>query len=293
MPKEVEWNERFNIGVETIDKAHRRLFSVVRKLMDLIEDEKRGRWVCEEGIKYFKSYTLKHFAEEEEYMKSISYSGYTMHKRLHDVLRDKTIPALEKDLVETDYSTDAMQHFVGISLGWLTGHILIEDRAITGRIRNRWNELLPKDELAAVEKVVSMMIMEVFKLKTRIVSDHYAGEEFGKRIIYRITYRSPEEKRLQVFLALEEQLVLHKVGEMLGINFKKVDKMVIEAIKQLSQQMMKYMARYIKLLGQNEFEKDHILTDEQFEQEFESGYPRYSLLFDTGMGYFAFCIKMR
>lgn len=293
MPKEVEWNERFNIGVETIDKAHRRLFSVVRKLMDLIEDEKRGRWVCEEGIKYFKSYTLKHFAEEEEYMKSISYSGYTMHKRLHDVLRDKTIPALEKDLVETDYSTDAMQHFVGISLGWLTGHILIEDRAITGRIRNRWNELLPKDELAAVEKVVSMMIMEVFKLKTRIVSDHYAGEEFGKRIIYRITYRSPEEKRLQVFLALEEQLVLQKVGEMLGINFKKIDKMVIEATKQLSQQMMKHMARYIKLLGQNEFEKDHILTDEQFEQEFESGYPRYSLLFDTGMGYFAFCIKMR
>ncbi|MCI9539231.1 MAG: hypothetical protein HFG35_13380 [Eubacterium sp.] len=178
-------------------------------------------------------------------------------------------------------------------MGWLTEHILIEDRAINGRIRNRWNELLPKDELAAVEKVVSMMIMEVFKLKTCIVSDHYAGDEVGKRIIYRITYRSPEEKRLQVFLALEEQLVLRKVGEMLGINFKKVDKMVIEVTKQLSQQMMKHMARYIKLLGQNEFEEDHILTDEQFKQEFESGYPRYSLLFDTGMGYFAFCIKMR
>jgi hypothetical protein len=161
-------------------------------------------------------------------------------------------------------------------LGWLTEHILIEDRAINGRIRNQWNELLPKDELAAVEKVVSMMIMEVFKLKTCIVSDHYAGDEVGKRIIYRITYRSPEEKRLQVFLALEEQLVLRKVGEMLGINFKKVDKMVIEVTKQLSQQMMKHMARYIKLLGQNEFEEDHILTDEQFKQEFESGYPRYS-----------------
>lgn len=125
MAKEIEWNERFNIGVEEVDKAHRRLFSVVRKLMELSEDEKRGRWVCEEAIKYFKSYTVKHFAQEEEYMRSIHYSGYEVHKRLHDVMRDKTIPALEKDLVESDYSREAMQHFVGISLGWLTGHILI------------------------------------------------------------------------------------------------------------------------------------------------------------------------
>ena len=293
MAKEIEWNERFNIGVEEVDKAHRRLFSVVRKLMELSEDEKRGRWVCEEAIKYFKSYTVKHFAQEEEYMRSIHYSGYEVHKRLHDVMRDKTIAALEKDLVESDYSREAMQHFVGISLGWLTGHILIEDRAITGRIPNRWNEVLPKDEIMAVEKVVSKTIMEVFKLDTRIVSDQYAGEDFGKSIFYRITYRSAKGRRIQVFLVLEEQLVLHKVGEMLDVNFKKVDKVVLDATKQLSQQMIKRMGMYFKFLRQFEFEKDHVLTAEQFEKEFESGYPRYSLLFDTGMGYFAFCLKVR
>ena len=293
MAKEIEWNERFNIGVEEVDKAHRRLFSVVRKLMELSEDEKRGRWVCEEAIKYFKSYTVKRFAQEEEYMRSIHYSGYEVHKRLHDVMRDKTIPALEKDLVESDYSREAMQHFVGISLGWLTGHILIEDRAITGRIPNRWNEVLPKDEIMAVEKVVSKTIMEVFKLDTRIVSDQYAGEDFGKSIFYRITYRSAKGRRIQVFLVLEEQLVLHKVGEMLDVNFKKVDKVVLDATKQLSQQMIKRMGMYFKFLRQFEFEKDHVLTAEQFEKEFESGYPRYSLLFDTGMGYFAFCLKVR
>ena len=293
MAKEIEWNERFNIGVEEVDKAHRRLFSVVRKLMELSEDEKRGRWVCEEAIKYFKSYTVKHFVKEEEHMRSIHYSGYEVHKRLHDVMRDKTIPALEKDLVESDYSREAMQHFVGISLGWLTGHILIEDRAITGRIPNRWNEVLPKDEIMAVEKVVSKTIMEVFKLDTRIVSDQYAGEDFGKSIFYRITYRSAKGRRIQVFLVLEEQLVLHKVGEMLDVNFKKVDKVVLDATKQLSQQMIKRMGMYFKFLRQFEFEKDHVLTAEQFEKEFESGYPRYSLLFDTGMGYFAFCLKVR
>lgn len=289
----VEWNERFNIGVENVDKAHRRLFSIVRKLKDLSEDEKRGPWACAEGIKFFKSYALKHFAEEEEYMRSIGYKGYETHKRLHDVMRDKTLPALEQDLVESDYSIESMQHFLGISLGWLTGHVIIEDRAITGKVPNRWKETLPSDEAAAMEKVMSKIIMDVFKLNTRLVSNQYAGEDFGKRIFYRLTYRSKEGKRLHVFLILEERLALRTVGQMLDINFKKVDKMVIEAVKQLSQQLMKHMGMYFKILGQYEFEKDHILTKEQLEQEFEADYPRYSLLFDTGIGYFAFCIKMR
>ena len=134
MAKELVWNERFNIGVEKVDKAHRRLFSIVYKLMVLSEDEKKRKWASAEAIKFFKSYALKHFAEEEEYMRSIHYDGYEMHKRLHDVMRDKTIPALEKDLEENDYSSESIQHFIGISLGWLTGHVLIEDRAITGKL---------------------------------------------------------------------------------------------------------------------------------------------------------------
>lgn len=293
MAKELEWNERFNIGVEKVDKAHQRLFSIVQKLMMFSEDEKKGKWASAEAIKFFKSYTLKHFAEEEEYMRSIHYDGYEMHKRLHDVMRDKTIPALEKDLEENDYSSESIQHFTGISLGWLTGHILIEDRAITGRVPKRWDTIQPKNVTAAMEKVVSQIIMEVFKLQTRTVSVQYAGENFGKCIYYRISYRSKEGKRLQVFLVMEERLVLSTVGQMLGIEFKKVDKMVLDAVRQISQQMMGHMRRYFKMLEQYEFEKDHMLTREQLEQDFLSEYPRYSLLFDTGIGYFAFCIKMR
>lgn len=92
MAKELVWNERFNIGVEKVDKAHRRLFSIVYKLMVLSEDEKKRKWASAEAIKFFKSYALKHFAEEEEYMRSIHYDGYEMHKRLHDVLA-----AMKKD----------------------------------------------------------------------------------------------------------------------------------------------------------------------------------------------------
>ena len=133
MAKEAEWNNHFNIGVDSIDNAHRKLFSIVRRLIHVSKDENNGQWACAEGIKYFKTYAIEHFTDEETYMKSINYEGYEIHKRLHDGMRYKTLPALEKDLLESDYSQESIQHFLGICLGWLTAHIMIEDRAITGK----------------------------------------------------------------------------------------------------------------------------------------------------------------
>lgn len=293
MTNEVKWNERFNIGVEVVDKAHQRLFSIVRRLINLSEDEKSGQWACAEAIKYFKSYTIKHFAEEEEYMRSIGYKGYEMHKKLHDNLREITLPALEKDLVSSDYSEESIQHFIGICLGWLTGHIMVEDRAITGRIATKWDEAHTGHETARMENIMVNVMEEVFKLQTDIVSENYSGEDFGKNIYYRMSYKDKDGKHIHVFLALEERLLLKKVGGMLGMEFKKADKIVINAAKQLSQQLMRRIGVYYGMAGEYQFEKDHLLTKEQFQKEFALEYPYYSFLFDTGIGYFAFCIKIR
>lgn len=293
MASELKWNERFNIGVDAIDNAHQRLFSIVRRLINLSEDEKNSQWACAEGIKYFKNYTIKHFAEEEEYMKSIGYSEYEMHKRLHDNMRDKTIPALEKDLADTNYSPESMRHFLGICLGWLTGHIMVEDHAITGRTVNKWTKEKAGEEIVALESAVANTMQDIFKLQTRTVSEHYSCENFGKSIIYRLTYRSNEGKRIHVFLVLEEGLVLRTVGTMLDMQFKKVDRVVIDATKLIAQKWVKRIGMHFELLSQYQVEKDHIMTMEQLQQEFNSGYPHYSLLFDSGIGYFAFCIKMR
>lgn len=138
MTKEIKWNDRFNIGVDSIDTAHRRLFSIVGKLISLNEDETKQQHACREGIKYFKSYTIKHFEDEEAYMRSINYPNLAIHKSLHDSLRDKTLPALEEEMAEQDYSRESVQHFLGICVGWLNGHIMVEDRAITGKNPHKW-----------------------------------------------------------------------------------------------------------------------------------------------------------
>mgnify|MGYP001113067658 CR=1 FL=1 len=291
MTKEIEWKERFNIGVENIDKAHQNLFSIVRKLIYLNQEEKKGQWACAEGIKYFKNYAVKHFAEEEAYMLSIHYPGYEIHKRLHDDLRYKTLPALERDLVMSEYSPESIRHFLGICLGWLSGHILVEDRAITGDISAKWKKEQSVLNIETLETAIADTIEEIFKRQTNIVSEHYGGEDFGTCLIFRQTYQHRENKRLKVFFILEERLILQTVGAMLGINLSKIDKLVSEAGKELSQQVIQRIGLNFQSSGQYKPVDSHIITRGQLQQEFNLAYPDYGLLLDTGYGYFAFCIK--
>ena len=98
MGKQLVWQDRFNVGVEVIDKEHRKLFSILDRLLRRRKQDEKSQWVCQEGIKYFKDHAMKHFAEEEAYMASIHYAGFETHRRLHDNFRKKTLPALEREL---------------------------------------------------------------------------------------------------------------------------------------------------------------------------------------------------
>lgn len=292
MTTTTEWKKQFNIGVDSIDNAHRKLFSIVRKLIHLSEDENNGPWACAEGIKYFKNYAVKHFTDEETYMQSIGYQGYEMHKKLHDDMRCKTLPALEKDLLESDYSQESIHHFIGICLGWLTAHIMIEDRAIIGKIPNRWKKDNSGKNVTALEDALADTIQKIFGLQTEIVSEHYNGEDFGNSMIVRLTYRSKEKKKIQIFLVLEESLILHTVNSMLNMQLKKMDKLATNAVKELSQQITDQIILRFHLFPQYQLESRHLITPEQFQMEFSAEYFDYSLLSNTGTGYFAFCMKL-
>ena len=130
MGNQLVWQDRYNLGVEIIDKEHKKLFSILNKLFDFGQQEEKSQWVCQEAIKYFKDHALKHFAEEEAYMRSVNYDGLEMHRRIHINFRERTIPALERELEQTNYSEESINHFLGVCAGWLIGHTLIEDSAI-------------------------------------------------------------------------------------------------------------------------------------------------------------------
>lgn len=291
---EIVWNDRFNVGVECIDKAHQRLFSIVGKLLSLNQDTEKQQYACREGVKYFKSYTMKHFAEEEAYMKSIGYKDLDAHKCLHDNMRDITIPALEAELEEQNYSTGAIQHFLGMCVGWLNGHIMIDDHAIAGDTYKKWEHQPSESEIDSLEKAAIQALDNLYRIKAKPVSVHYGGEDFasGNALCFRLLYSSPAGEHQQIYLLYEEKLILSMIGDLFGKQIDRIDKTVSYAVKMLSSKYMDCIARHFPHTEGTKLEKTDLMTFEQFHKAYDRQSPPYSLLFGTGgKGYFALCVQ--
>lgn len=292
MEAQVVWRDEFNIGVEVIDKEHRRLFRIINKLFAFKEDEKNYQWTCQEGIKFFKGHVMKHFADEEAYMESIHYKGLELHKRVHNGFRDKTLPALEQELEKTNYSPEAVEHFLGVCSGWLIGHTLTEDQAIVSGSTSTWDCLLPEEELAAFKKTIVQLIFDMFKLESEVISDTYGGEKFGRGVYYRLIYGTDNKEQSQeTILVFEEKLLINTVGKILGLHSNKLDSMLVNAARYTAKQFVGRIMEQFPKMEAYELKEESLLSYEQFQKIFERKKPQVSLLVDTGgAGYMAYCI---
>ncbi len=289
MGNQLVWQDRFNIGVDVIDKEHKKLFSILNKLLASRLQEDKNRWACQEGIKYFKEHAMKHFAEEEVYMASISYPGFETHRRVHDNFRKNTLPSLEKELNQNDFSEETISHFLGVCAGWLIGHTLTEDRAITGKVVSKWGDLLPEEEQSAMRRLILQLMDDMFQLKARVVSECYGGEKFGKGIYYRLAYRAGRDKQWEIILVFEEKLLINTIGSMLDTQAGEINVMIMNAARYTAQQFVERIQEQFLSSELYEMKEENLLSYEQFQKRMEGKKPQFSLLFDTGEGYFAFC----
>ncbi len=284
------WQERYSIGVDIIDREHKKLFSIINKLFAYDENDEKSKWAYQEGIKFFKGHAMQHFAEEEVYMASIGYEGYDVHRRIHDTFRKKTLPEIEKELLQTQYSSEAVRHFLGVCAGWLIGHTLTEDRAIVGNASSKWSDLLPDEEQVAMKKTIIRLLQEMFQLDARVISESYGGEKFGKGVYYRMVYGSDKGQKWEFFLVFEERLIVNTVGKMMGSESDKLDVMMMNATRYTARQFVERIMSHFPDAEQHEVKEENLLTYTRFETMFERHAPQCSLLFDTREGYFAYCI---
>ena len=289
--RQLQWQERFDIGVDIVDQAHKRLFAIVDKIMELYVERHESKFACVEGIKYFKAYALKHFAEEEAYMREIHYPGYLVHKRLHDRMKRETLPALEEALYASDFSTEAVQRFIGVCTGWLTGHIIIEDRAIIG---GQTNELIPMpldDELAVIHALIVSPLQKILGCTVQFIGTFSTKDEILNAQYYQLTYSAPPQKQLRVILVMGEPLLLRAAGLMFGIDFYEKNEIVCFALQEIAQNLIQRAA--ISFGDQpDEYQLEHgqFLDHAQFSEIFKAQPPQYSLLFHVGQECFALCI---
>lgn len=290
MDSQFVWKNEFNIGVETIDKEHKKLFKIINKLLLFQENEENFQWACREGIKFFKQHAANHFADEEEYMTSIHYEDLEQHRRLHTGFRENTLPALEKELQESDYSPDSLEHFLGVCAGWLIGHTLTEDVAIAGKGTKKQVNPVSSENLETIKKVIIQLLFDMFQLESHLISDSYNGEKFGNGIYYRLIYEAKHTKEKQeFFLVFEEKLLINTVGKIMGIKTNKLDSMLVHATRYITRQFIKRIMEQFPSEEEFELKSENLLSFEQFKKVYEKDHLNISLLFDTGSGYFAYC----
>lgn len=282
------WNEQYNIGVPIIDKEHKKLLHILNKLFDFGQKEEKSHFACQEAIKYFKDHAVQHFSDEEAYMASIGYPGLETHKRIHRDFRDRMLPALEKELEQTGYSAASIHHFLGVCAGWLIGHTLMEDRMIiSGEPIRHWENLLPEEEQAVMEQTIASLLHSMFRLDSRLISNCYAGEKFGDGICCRLVYSGKDNKKWDFFLIFEKPLIGSTIGNIMEARSEATDAILSSVAKYAAKQLVERIGRRFPSWEMFEMTEEHLLTYEQFYKMHAAQSPEFSLLFDTGKGYFA------
>ncbi len=285
------WGEQYNIGVEIIDREHKKLFSILNKLFDFGHKEGKGHFACQEAIKYFKDHAIQHFADEEAYMDSINYPGLDTHRRIHKDFRDRMLPALENELEQTGFSETSIQHFLGVCAGWLIGHTLIEDHMIvSGETIKHWENLLPEEEQTVMGQTIASLLHSMFRLDSQLISNCYTGEKFGNGIYCRLVYSSDDKKKLEFLLLFEEELIGSTIGNVIETKSEVTDMMLSNVARYAAKQFAEHVKQRFSSLEQFKITKEQLLSYEQFYKIFEKQSPQFSLLFDTGKGYFAYCM---
>ncbi|NLY11622.1 MAG: hemerythrin family protein [Firmicutes bacterium] len=122
------WHPSLSVGINMIDEQHKEWFERAEKLFEAGKKGQAKEYIGE-LLEFLDSYTKKHFEDEENYMLSIKYPGYSEQKKAHTAF----IAQLEK--LRNDYETSGGSLTVIINankmvIDWLTKHISNMDRKI-------------------------------------------------------------------------------------------------------------------------------------------------------------------
>jgi hemerythrin len=125
------WKDNYSVGVDRIDRHHRKLFEIVNKLYE--GSLMPGGMVDAAGkLDELMVYAEYHFAAEEELMKQAGYEGREDHVRLHKKFIDKMVKLRQISFESEEELTKELIVFLG---SWLLHHVMEEDKKYSLRMR--------------------------------------------------------------------------------------------------------------------------------------------------------------
>lgn len=278
---EIQWKDEYNVGCDYVDSAHKKLFSVIRRVENLIRgnDYERDKFACIEAIKFLKEYTITHFSQEEAFMKEQGYEGLEFHKKLHDELREVTLPELVAELESTEYARESVRKFVSVFIGWLSAHILIEDRAITGKAISRWNYHSEDPIESQLDQRLKKFMKDIQDEDCELITGESGAYSVEDVYCYQINYSDT-----RLIFVNQYSVILKLAGSMLGEPVTKIDKNVITIYVQLIQAMAKDVLLIARPEQDNKIIAHKMLPVKELNSIIENEKPKYDLRWKSGNG---------
>ena len=121
------WSSAMSVGVEALDRDHRVLIDLIRRIADTGDDDGGVRLVIAEVLAELVAYTVYHFNREEHVMAACGYPELASHRDEHNALT-REVEDLQRRFGEDDASLDR-DELLRFLTGWLNHHILLQDKA--------------------------------------------------------------------------------------------------------------------------------------------------------------------
>ncbi|MBC7537465.1 MAG: bacteriohemerythrin [Bacteriovorax sp.] len=116
------WTDKLSLGVKSMDEEHVLLIEKINKLViqmeqQYIKKDNASLYLCFTDL---ANYTVKHFASEENYMRSIGYMQLSSHKKIHEKLLSH-VGAYGLQIKNDNIDN---QKLISFLRNWLLSHIM-------------------------------------------------------------------------------------------------------------------------------------------------------------------------
>ena len=122
----IVWSETLLIGNTEIDAEHKQLIRIANSLLRAMQ-EGRNKNDFAKILHELREYTVFHFNNEEEYMRSIGYPDLNKHVEEHNILKKRVKDFQHSVFIGDKVEYDALREMLK---DWLVGHILSCDLRI-------------------------------------------------------------------------------------------------------------------------------------------------------------------
>ncbi|MDR0947495.1 MAG: hemerythrin family protein [Ruminococcus sp.] len=129
------WNESWATGNTLIDSEHKELFKAIDAMLEACQSGK-GKDHLKKTMDFLKSYTAKHFADEEKLQQQSGYPDFQNHRKIHEGFKKYVAEICAQ--FEKEGPSIKLVGLVNLNIGdWLIKHIQREDVKIALHIKSQ------------------------------------------------------------------------------------------------------------------------------------------------------------